>query len=71
MTQDFWPEQLEGWRIINHDWKDCEWMCEMCVLLQNKVEFIFLKFQHNFVATLLTLPQLQNHFLSGYKKILL
>lgn len=43
MTQNFWPEELEGWSFINHDWEDYEWMCEMHVLFQNKIEFIFLK----------------------------
>lgn len=43
-----WPEQLEGWSFINHDYEDCKWMYKVCVLLQNKVEFIFLRSCHNF-----------------------
>lgn len=52
MTQDFWPEKPEGPSFINYGWKDCEWMCEVCVLLQNKVEFIFFQTRHNSVAIL-------------------
>lgn len=67
MTQYFWPEQPEE-RFITQDWEDWEWMYKVCVLFQNKVEFIFLKSHHNFVAILFILPELQNHFFVKLQK---